>query len=429
MIQLACTHCGHRFELEKKEGALCPSCGWSSSVILATDVKKQVQTPSKKTSSFSLSWLPGFLIFALKVLLGAGLFFMVVWWGLKFLKPALSEKSPNKKQSQVIKVSELKPTNTGSVAPAKLTADEETALNSKISISAEVQLDDNDQKLLQRAIDLTAGNVEKLPSGSWSLQQFKQFVEQQEKVFHMPLPRSYKKSLDDLFAKTYATAYDLFLAGKIQQARDAYVSSLGFPIYNNDVRKHRAVVLTMMRSFVNDTIAKIGSMNFALARQVSSGVAEQVGSAYEVLQQQIRASQWSESLNSIEKIETLLPAPDAMSPTLQAPTYVAGFEKIDGDVQAALLKLLQVPAWTFDLNEFKSDLDVKKSLLLKLTDSERKNSVESYHRALEKIQTKNWSEAVALLREIKQPDELKSDADQKISLIEKLIGGLPAMAS
>ncbi len=280
--------------------------------------------------------------------------------------------------------------------------------------------------MLQRAVDLRAGNVEKLPSVNWTADQFKQYVEAQEKQFHMPLPRSYKKNLQELFQQNYAVAYNLFLAGKLQQARDAYVASLGLPVYENDVRKHRAVVLTMLRSFVNDTIAKIGAMNFALARQSSSGQDEQVGSAYAGLQQQIRSSQWSEALESIKKIQAILPE-SSVGAALQAPPYTKGFEKVDADIQPVLYSLLQVPAWTFDLNELKADLEVKKSLLSQLADPDRKSSIESYGKAIEKIQSKSWNEALALLREVKSPVELKQDAEKKISLIDKLNGAASAM--
>ncbi len=428
MIQLACTHCGHRFELEKQDAALCPSCGWSSSVVPAAELaQNKPRVSSKKSAPSGAAWLPGFLFFVLKFLALASLLFLLIWGSIRFWnsRPSRSEQRQNQKVSQDLHVNMPKPK---SVVPIALNADESAVLNSKIEIPVVPQLEDSDQKLLQRAIDLTAGNVEKLPSGNWSLEQFKQFIEKQEKVFRMPLPRSYKKSLEDLFQKTYAPAYDLFLSGKIQQARDAYVASVGLPVYDNDVRKHRAIILTMLRSFVNDTIAKIGSLNFALAKQGSNGLAEQAGAIYGGLQQQIRAGQWNEALSSVEKIESVLSGTNGMAATLPAPPYSAGFEKVDADIQPVLLKLLQVPAWTFDLNELKSDLAVKKALLLKLTDPDRKNSLESYNKALDKIQAKAWAEAVVFLHEVKSPQELKQDADQKIVLIEKLTGTMPAEA-
>ncbi len=401
---------------------MCPSCGWSSSVVPASELaQNKSQNPKKKTMPDAVSWLPGFIFFVLKFLVFACLLALLVWGSIQFLNShrAQSEKFQNQKVSQNINlnVSAPKP-----AAPLALSTDELALLNSKIKISPEAQLEDSDQKLLQRAVDLTAGNVEKLPSSSWTLEQFKQFVEKQEKIFHMPLPRSYKKSLEDLFQKTYASAYDLFLSGKIQQARDAYVSSLGFPVYDNDVRKHCAVILTMLRSYVNDTIAKIGSLNFALARQSSNGLTEQIGAAYAGVHSKFGRINGLKLLSSIEKTEALLPDPQAMTAILQAPSYAVGFEKVDRDIQPVLMRLLQVPAWAFDLNELKSDLDVKKALLLKLTDPDRKISIENYNKAVEKIQAKAWGEAIIFLNGVKSPQELKQDTDQKINLIKKLTG-------
>jgi len=421
MIQLACTHCRHQFELERKEGALCPSCGWSSSVILASELESQTsKTAQIKSSTPSFSWVSGFFIFALKFLAFAAVITLFIFGIVKFLG---SHRSP-KTQSKEIKVAQTSSDSKSSQSlptPAVLSADEQVSLNSSLQIPVEPQLTDEDQNLLQKSMDLTAGNVEKLPSVNWTAEQFKQYLEAQEKQYRMPLPRNYKKSIQELFQKNYAIAYDLFLEGKIQRARDAYVASLGLPIYENNVRKHRAVVLTMLRNFLNDTIAKIGAMNFALARQSVSGKDAEIGTAYAALQQQIRARQWNDARESIKKIEAILPE-SAVSDVLQAPPYTKGFEMVDADIQPVLFRLLQVPAWTFNLSELKSDLEVKKTLLAQLSDPDRKSSLESYGKAMVEIQARAWNKALPFLQAVKSPAELKQDAETKVSLIGRLSG-------
>lgn len=429
MIQLTCTHCGNQFELEQKDGAVCPSCGWASTVIPSaevTRVKDKVVKPQKVAQDFS--WISGFFIFVLKFLVIAGLIGLLIWGAIHFFSSRKTSTFSQSKQSTAEPIS-LVPTESKKTTPTVLSPDEQALLNSKLDVPVDVQLSDQDQNLLQYSVDLTAGNVEKLPSTNWTFAEFKEFVEKQEKAVRIPLPRSYKKSLEELFQKTYATAYDLFLAGKIQQARDVYVASMGLPVYSNDVRKHRAVVLTMLRGFLNDTIAKIGALNFTLARQQSTGLAEQVGAAYVSMQQHIRSNAWNEALVSLEKVEALLPDPSKVLPVLQAPPYVAGFEKVDGDIQPVLLKLLQVPAWTFDLNDLKGDLEVKRSVLMQLTDPSRKSSIENYNQAIQKIQAKAWVEALAFLSEVKSPEDLKQDAVQKMNLIKKIMGDAPVKVS
>ena len=358
MIQLACTHCSHRFELEMQEGALCPSCGWSSSVVRASDLEnKEKQTTKAKIAPSAWLGILSFLTFVLKFVGVIVLAVLLAWGAVRLVKKAKSSRAQfTSSQTKPLDIQGHLPQVSKSV-PSELSQAELTELNSPLIISAEVQLSDDDQKLLQNAVDLKAGNVEKLPSVNWTFDQLKKFIEVQEKKFHMPLPRSYKKDLEELFQKNYVPAYDLFLAGKIQLARDAYVVSLGFPIYGNDIRKHRAVILTMMRDFLNDTIAKIGAMNFALARLGSNALAEQTSVLYAGIQGEIRAGQWSDSLVEIGKLESLLPSVGGS--VVQAPAYSAGFEKVDADIQPVLIRLLQVPAWAFDLNELKSDLQVK----------------------------------------------------------------------
>ena len=211
MIQLACTHCGHQFELERKEGALCSSCGWSSSVILAAELESQTsKTAQIKSNTLSFSWVSGFFIFALKFLAFAAVIALFIFGMVKFL----GAHRPPKTQSKEINVAASNNSKPSSSLPAPiaLSADEQSSLNSSLQIPVEPQLTDEDQNLLQKSMDLTAGNVEKLPSANWTAEQFKQYLEAQEKQYRIPLPHNYKKSIQELFQKNYAIAYDLFLS-------------------------------------------------------------------------------------------------------------------------------------------------------------------------------------------------------------------------
>jgi len=441
MIQLACTHCSHRFELETIAGAVCPSCGWSSSVVPASDLESaSVSNSKQKKKAEAPHWFVGFLFFCLKVLLLIGIIALIVIAARSFLKSRGSDvKSKpassasvlggifSKKESEFPRA-DIKPD--AALPPSgALTPQEEAFLKTAFSISDEPVLSDQDLKLLQRSIDLQASVVEQLPSTSWTLAQFKEFIDIQEEKFKMPLPRGYKKDLAELFEKTYATAYDLFLNGRIQQARDAYVASLGFPVYVNDVRKHRAVVLTMMRGFLNDTIAKIGALNFTLARQGNQSQSEQAGLEYARFQGLIRDSKWNDAMASLEKLEALLPANPQAAKVSQAPPYGPEFTKIDDDMKPSLTRLLQVPAWPFDVNALKGDLSVKKMILIPLTDPERKPSIQKYREAMRLIELKSWPAAAQLLKEVKSPEDLAQDADDKLSLIERLISAVPPQAT
>lgn len=420
MIQLACTHCHHRFEAEIKEGSVCPSCGWSSSVVLASEAEApKSKIESRTKTPVTPGFVPGFLKFSLKALILIAILVILVWAVTHLLKSL--KKSPSKPHQ---KTNIALPADSQNVikpvAASDLSAQDKDILSSELNVSEEVELSDDDLRQLQKAVDFSSAEVQKLPSASWTSEEFKQFIEKQEQAFKMPLPRGYKKDLEELFKKTYAGAYDLFLTGKIQQARDAYVASLGFPVYMNDVRKQRAVVLTMMRPFINDTIAKIGAMNFTLARAQVGGQTAQVVTAYAALQQMIRNREWSQALVAADKLASELPDVAAALPVIQAPPYTTGFEKVDADIQGTLLRLLAVPTLGFDAQVLGSDLSVKKELLLELADPDRKKSVESYRAALLKIESKEWPEARRLLLEVKSPAELKEDADQKISVLNKI---------
>ncbi len=431
MIQLACTHCHHHFELETLAGAVCPSCGWSSSVVRASELQDAPALAKEKNKTHAPHWLFGFLIFCLKIAILAGVAVLLVLGVRSFIKSRSSvtqSKSSQvsnlggffSKKKEVASPVSIQPDAALPMTGA-LSVEEEASLGTALDVSDEPVLSDQDLKLLQRAVDLQAGVVEKLPSASWSLAEFKDFIEVQEGKFKMPLPRGYKKDLAELFEKTYATSYDHFLGGRLLQARDAYVASLALPVYLNDVRKHRAVVLTMLRSFLNDTIAKVGALNFALARQGTVSQSEQAGAEYAHFQSLIRTSKWVEAMASLQKLEALLPANPQAGLVTQAAPYGPEFAKVDADIQPSLTRLLQVPAWPFDVNALKGDLSVKKIILAPLTDAERKPSIQKYREAMRLIQSKSWSQAADLLKEVKSPEDLAQDADDKLKLIERLI--------
>jgi len=431
MNQLACTHCHHQFELETLAGAVCPSCGWSSSVVLASELQDEKILTKEKKKSKAPHWLFGFLIFCLKIAALVGVVVLLVIGVRSFLKNGSSDAKP--KSSQTSNLSgffskKKEAASSISIQPdaalplaGALSAEEQASLAIALDVSDEPVLSDQDLKLLQRAVDLQAGVVEKLPSASWTLAEFKDFIEVQEGKFKMPLPRGYKKDLAELFEKTYATAYDHFLSGRLLQARDAYVASLALPVYLNDLRKHRAVVLTMLRGFLNDTIAKVGALNFALARQGTVSQSEQAGAEYARFQSLILASKWGDAMTSLHKLEALLPANPQAGLVTQAAPYGPEFAKVDTDVQPSLTRLLQVPAWPFDVNALKGDLSVKKMILAPLTDSERKPSIQKYREAMRLIQSKSWTEAAKLLKEVKSPEDLAQNADDKLKLVERLI--------
>lgn len=419
-VRYVCTHCGRHFEAEEKDILECPGCFWSTSVKREEDLSQQKassEIPKSKKFSLSVPSIPWKGVgFALGGLLFVFLFFRFLVPALGKIKWTFAEKKPAASQMTA------SPSPASPAQVAGLLPEEQNILNRRVQISADRTPSADEAKILSERAVFKTGFSEKLPSQAWTMDNFKEMIAQQEKFYQVPLPRSYKNKLYDLFKAQYEAGSEAFKNGDLLQARNLWVGALAFPLYSTDLQKHRAVALTMLRPFITDTLSKIGAINGSLVERNTREKEEQVAQHYAKLVQLIDQKKWQEALKSIADLENLLndfsnPQSLAASP----PPYPGDFGKVDRDIQGTLSELLNVPPPALsDVEPMQADIRRKKRVVESFIPENLSQKQVLYDEALDKIHQSKWSEAENILRQIDSPIEMMKDASEKNQVLRKL---------
>jgi hypothetical protein len=424
-----CNHCGKRFDLESPEAKECPFCFWSSSVKredeLASEKKGAFHSPreSSKKSGHKIS--SGSLKLFSRVLLFLAVLIAVGFLAYKAYK-IFTSSSP-----QSLKIFSIKPQRNNKqdepavTDPAELLSPQEKeTLSREVTVPTDRSPDPGEQEILGRSVAFQTGWVEKLPSPVWTLEQYQKMIADQEAFYKMPFARSYKKKLEELFKTQYLAAADAFTKGDVLAARNFWVGSLAFPLYSTDLKKHRAVALTMLRPFINDTLSKVSAMNQSVLDRGKKAKEQALSVEYQKLTGLIAQKKWQEALAVIAQ---MIPEVDALrknaTPQEAPPSYPASFGTIDVDLQRPLVDLMSPrPSSTADLQPLQQDLVEKKQVIETFTEAYLKNAMEIYQSALGLIREKNWSEAVRVLGSMQGPQVLLQDAAAKVAILQKLEG-------
>jgi hypothetical protein len=427
-----CDHCGKKFELETPQAKECPFCFWTSSVKredeLAsakkngfTSSKNTVRGPGPKVSSGNFSQSLKFIFRALLFLI---ILAAVGFFGFKAYKIVTTSGFAAGKSFSIKPQKEGAASRKALPVPgiAALSAQEKEALFREVTIPADRAPDPGEQEILGRTVPFQTGRIEKLPSAAWTLEQYQKMIADQEAFYKMPFARSYKKKLEELFKAKYLAAGDAFTKGNIFEARNLWVESLAFPLYSTDLKKHRAVALTMLRPFINDTLSKVSAMNQSLVDQGKRSKEEALSAEYQKLSGLIAQKKWQEALAVIgpmtSGVEQLRKGAKPQEPP---PSYPASFGMIDLDLQRPLMDLMTpVPSSTADLQPLQQDLVEKKEVLETFTEAYLKNAMASYRSALELIREEKWQEAAQVLGAIQGPPALLQDAAAKVAILGKM---------
>lgn len=359
------------------------------------------------------------IFLAVGILAGVGILGFYLY---QFLKSA----GPNSPQAVLIKFQEKKnPVLLTKSSPDALvlSAQEKEDLYRQMTVQADRDPDSAEQKILSHAAQFQTGGTENLPSVAWTLSQYQTMIADQERFYKMPFARSYKNKLTDLFKTKYLAAADAFTKGDILMARNFWVESLAFHLYSTDLRKHRAVALTMLRPFINDTLAKIRVMNQILSDQSLRLEEKSLTAEYQNLLSLIGQKKWPEALTAIETLTTqMMTLQQRAKQPNPLPAYPSTFAMIDQDLKPVLLELMTVnPSTLADLQSLQQDLVEKKEVLETYTKAYVDHVTGIYHNALELIRQEKWQEAMKQLETIPGPRVLQEDAARKVAILRKKI--------
>ena len=424
-----CDHCGKKFELETPEAKECPFCFWTSSVKredeLASEKKGLSASARGSASGFHWKGFSGILIHlarVLAILLIAG---VVGFLAVKVYKIFRASYSQNGK---ILSINPKTATQQPESGPKKLgfaglSAQDKEALLREVTIPADRAPAPGEQEILGKNVSLQTGWTEKLPSPVWTLEQYQKMIAGQEAVYKMPFARSYKKKLEELFKTKYLAASDAFGKGDVLAARNLWVESLAFPLYSEDLKKHRAVALTMLRPFINDTLSKVSAMNQSLVDRGKRVREEALSASYQKLGTLITQKKWTEALAAIDQMTPEVDLLRKSAKSQEAPAqYPAAFGTIDADLQRPLMDLMApAPSSTADLQPLQQDLVEKKEVLETFTEAYVKTAQAAYQSALEMIRGGLWQDAAQALGSIQGPPALQQDAAEKMAILSKLM--------
>ncbi|MFZ5801867.1 MAG: hypothetical protein ACOY3K_01975, partial [Candidatus Omnitrophota bacterium] len=311
----------------------------------------------------------------------------------------------------------------------RLSPDEKASLEKVLFVGKESALSGEEKNILLNKAEFKTGWVERLPSEIWSLERFQAALAEKEAFYKIKLPRSYHKKLETLFREKYLPSGEAFGAGEILRARDQWVGSLAFPIYANDLRKHRGVALAMLRPFIEDTLAKISVANNLLMEKTVRENEETMNAQYASLFAEVEKEDWPAAAASIEKLLGAITDYEKKAAVkASAPPYPAEIQAIDTDIQRTLYAVLEVPAPTLaDWQALRRDLEAKQEVLRQFDPRVIAVSRSAYERGNALITQRAWAEAVRALTEVTLPRALAEDARLKISILQKLLN--PALDS
>lgn len=424
--RFVCDHCGKKFELEIPEAKECPFCFWSSSVK-REDVLSAEKNTSRSSRGVSTKTGLKFPSLNLKQLLRALLFLAiliaVMFLGHRVYKMLVSSSPGSWKIFSPKSQEDIRQAEKAGADPFELLSPQEKErLSHEVAIPADRAPDPGEQKILSRAVPFQTGWIEKLPSAVWTLEQYQKMIADQETFYKMPFARSYKKKLSELFTAKYLAAADAFTKGDVLVARNLWVESLAFPLYSQDLKKHRAVALTMLRPFINDTLSKVSAMNQSLLDRGKKSREQALGVEYQKLAEWIAQKKWTEALAAIAPmIQEVDQLRKNAVPQEAPPPYPTAFGTIDVDLQRPLMDLMSPsPSSTADLQPLQQDLVEKKEVIETFTEDYLKSARAAYQSALGLIHDKKWQEAVRVLESIPGPLALQQDAGEKIAILEKL---------
>lgn len=417
-IKYVCTHCGRKFEENEKEIVECPGCYWSTSVKKADDSEPVASQPSAPSTAKSKGAPFSFPQFNPKPILIA-LTGIVIVAGFFWISPRIKNLLPAKSTKPSVEIP--KPSGPAVSFWDQLSPEEKAALEKRVQPNTDRTPSEEEKKILEYRAPFKTGFVEQLPSQVWTIEGFRELIAEQEAFYKVPLSRSYKGKLDEGFKKNYVPGGDAFNAGNLLDARNYWIASLSFPIYGNDLQKHRGVALTMLRPFIADTLSKIGALNNALLEKQIRDQEKRVSDAYQSLFAILESSSWSDAVSKINEIRSLIaPIENQQSVNQMAPPYPPILDKVDDGIRATLIDLLNAPSpATADFGPLKSDLDAKEKVVQSFLAMTLEEQQMIYDRALDLIRQQSFKEAAEELQKIQFPIELRQDAEEKIKILKK----------
>ncbi len=431
-MKYRCTHCNHTFELSDHEFQRCPNCFWTTSLVNLEEesaqkeinASKPVTTDRSKTRSF----FPIPIFFGIAVL-GIAVIAVLIsiqkgnFKNLKFKAPLLSHLGKKQNMEPPGPSEEGSPVRKWSVdqVAKALTEAERTHLSRPFQITVPRQVTEDEEKILKKQVSFPAKLSEKPVIVPWKKEDFENLLSTEQKSRKIQLGWNYERSLNRIFEKNYQAAMKAFDQGDYRLTRTHFIDSLSFPVYRNNRQLYRAVVLVMLRPFINDVIGKIAILNQYLVGQNYLSEVNSIFSTYQALFPVLELQEWEKVLSMITELKDQVNAFE-QKPKDQAVPPPASFAALDPEIQSAVqTEASPKPEAAINLKALTVDLDLKEKVVRSNTAEELTGIQKRYQQALLLIGEGNWEEARNILRSIEFPPELVEDVKTKLEIIDKIL--------
>ena len=428
-MKYKCSHCNHVFELADREFHRCPNCFWTTSLVPAEagasqlDPQPKIISPSSEQQKAHKPFPKGIMIFLIAAGLIGGLSFIFIKSGISFSLPSISlPKLPT--WAPKADVSKSKSASTAKQKSAKqleslLTNEERAQLVQSFQISIPRKLNEDEEEILKKQVSFPAKLSEKPKLAVWKKEDFEKMLDSEQKKRKVMLGWLYSRSLAKVFEANYLPGAAAFDQGDYVQARNSFIKSLAFPVYQENVQRYRAVVLVMLRTYVNDVIGKIATLNQYLSVQNSLTEVHGIFESYQALFPVLELQEWDRALFMITELKKRIAAFESR-PQEARVDYPASFGQIDSELQAAIqAEATPKSESTVSLRALTIDIDLKEKVVRQNTANELSKVQKQYEQAISKLQQKDWEGAREILKAIEAPPELVDEAKKKLALIER----------
>ncbi len=412
MERFVCHQCGHHFEAEPAESLICPNCYWSTSVTKEGEkpAPKKVETPAPEIPSKPPRlWFWAGILALLLIVSGIGV--LVVRYLQNQTEILQKIKSKN---AQVI----------ATEAPElALLPEEREVLSRRISLEPTRPLSPGEREILGRRFPFGSRIPQGIPQPPWTEKEFDTFLKGEERHYKLSLEWTYKRKLRRLFREHYLVATQAFEAKEYLKGRDEWIRALAFPVYYEDIKKHRGVILTMLRPYINDVLSKIGAMNALLVGKDLYATEEGIRTSYNAFYDLLQKESWEEAGAKLLELQKELVNVERMPQAAAPPPLPREVVLVDSDIREVLLSQV-VPAQPTlpDWEALRKNLAEKEKIIQGRLPSTLEAIKKDYEEALLLIENKNWAEARERLERIEFPEEFREDAREKIAILSKLTG-------
>ncbi len=429
-MKYRCSHCNHTFELEERAFHRCPNCFWTTSLVPIGGEAQEVSSsnivspPAEKPKTADP--FPKKVIIFL-VVLGAigGLTFVLFKTGVSFPKfslrlPAFPVFNHTQETSKTESVKSSLKEQPPQTAISLLNPEERAQLVQSFQITIPRKLSEDEEEILKKQVSFPAKLAEKPKITVWEKQDFEKMLESEQTKRKIMLGWLYVRSLTKTFEKYYPTAVQAFDKDDYVSARELFIKSLAFPVYQNNPKLHRAVALVMLRSYINDVIGKIAILNQYLLTQNLLTEVHGIFESHQALFPVLELQEWDHALQRISELKKRIAAFENRPEDVQA-DYPPALAQVDAEIQAAIkAEATPKPEAAVSLKALLVDIDLKEKAVRQNTAEGLLKAQKQYEEALEVLKQGNWQAAREVLVGIDYPSELAEEAKKKLVLIDKI---------